>query len=105
MTPREELTDFYNSLKARAPTNLSAYSDLVGPDLIWLDDEYLSSSPRIAIVGQQVDGWDYNYPAFVSEWSVAEAIAAYREFDFAANYYSSPFLAVLPQGSFVRISK
>ncbi|MBI3799168.1 MAG: hypothetical protein HY268_19670 [Deltaproteobacteria bacterium] len=91
MTAREELTVFYNSLKVRAPAELSGYSNLVGPDLIWLDDEYLNSCPRIAIVGQQVDGWDYKYPEFVSEWSVPDAIASYREFDFAANDYSSPF--------------
>ena len=67
------------------------YSDLIGPDLIWLDNEYLNSSPRIAIVGQQIDGWNYNYPQFVSDWSVSDAIAGYREFNFAANYNSSPF--------------
>jgi hypothetical protein len=91
MTPREELADFYNSLKVRAPANFAEYSDLLGPDLIWLDDEYLNASPRIVIIGQEQKGWDYSYPEFVSEWSVTEAIAVYREFDFGVNYHASPF--------------
>lgn len=91
MTPREELANFYDSLKVRAPANLAEYSDLVGPDLIWLDDEYLNSTPRIAIVGKEQKGWDYNYPEFISDWNVPDAIAAYREFDFGMNYYASPF--------------
>lgn len=66
MTPREELASFYGSLKVRAPQDLSGYSDLVGPDLIWLDDEYLNSSPRIAIVGKEQRGWDYTCPQFIS---------------------------------------
>ena len=91
MTPREELEHFYDSLKNRAPANLTKYSDLVGPDLIWLHDEYLNSTPRIAIVGKEQKGWDYTYPEFISEWDVPEAIAVYREFDFGMNYYASPF--------------
>jgi hypothetical protein len=89
--PREKLEEFYNSLKLRAPTNISEYSDLVGPDLIWLDDEYLNSASRIAIVGQEQRGWDYSYPEFVSDWKVPDAIAVYREFDFGVSYNASPF--------------
>lgn len=91
MKAREELAKFYDSLKARAPANFAEYSDLVGPDLIWIDDEYLNSSPRIAIVGKQIKGWDYTYPEFITEWDVNDAIAAYRKFDFGVNYYDSPF--------------
>lgn len=91
MTPREQLAQFYNSLKNRAPLNLDEYSDLIGPDLIWLDDEYLNSNPRIVIVGKEQRGWDYTYPEFISDWDISDAIAAYREFDFGVNYYASPF--------------
>jgi hypothetical protein len=91
MTPREELAGFYDSVKLRAPKDLSEYVDLVGPDLIWLDDQYLNSSPRVAIVGKQQKGWDYTYPQFISEWNVPNAISLYREFDLAAKYNASPF--------------
>lgn len=91
MTPREQLANFYNVLKARAPVNCAEYSDLRGPDLIWLDDEYLNSSPRIVIIGKQQDGWDYNYPEFVSGWSISDAIDVYRKFDFGVRYHATPF--------------
>jgi len=93
MTPQEELERFYSSLKSRAPANLADYSDLRGPDLIWLDDEYLNSTPRMAVVGQQQLWWKYSYPEFISQRSISDAIAVYRKFDFGVgeNYYASPF--------------
>ena len=91
MKPQEQLAQFYESWKATFPDNLADFSDLVGPDLIWIDDEYLDSSPRITVIGKEQRGWDYTYPEFISKWSVAEAIAAYRGFDLGLNYYASPF--------------
>jgi hypothetical protein len=91
MNVRKELSDFYSEVKVRAPDNFDSFGDLVGPDLIWVDDEYLQAQPRIAIIGQQVLGWDYTYPEFVKDWEVGDAIEAYRKFDFGADYYSTPF--------------
>ena len=86
MTPREELENFYESIKIRAPKNYSEYSDIYGPDLIWIDDEYLNSRPRITIVGQEQRGWAYTYPEFIAKLTVADCISVYRKFDFGANY-------------------
>jgi hypothetical protein len=91
MSVREQLVDFYREVKTRAPANNKDFSDIVGPDLIWVDDEYLNAPTRIAIIGQQVDGWDYTYPEFVADWEVNNAIEEYRKFDYGINYHSSPF--------------
>src|ERR1035437_3683686 len=85
MTPRKQLERFYESLKTRAPLDISRYAGLRGPDLIWLDDEYLKSKPRLVIIGQQVGDWYYNYPEFVKSTAVSEAISQYRGFDFARS--------------------
>jgi hypothetical protein len=100
-TPCEQLQlekfyqKFRRSLKAHMPAELGRYSSLYGPDLIWLDNDYLNSRPRMAIIGQQVYSWYYNYREFVTDvWeyyyakstakgSVKKAIAEYRGFDFA----------------------
>jgi hypothetical protein len=87
----KQLADFYRQVKARAPGNYESFTDLVGPDLIWIDEEYLKAEPRIAIIGQQVLGWDYTYPEFIKNWEVDNAIDKYREFDYGAHYYSTPF--------------
>jgi hypothetical protein len=91
MSERDELVLFYQSLKNDAPADLSPYTDLRGPDLICLDDEYLSSSPRIAIIGKEQFGWDYSYPEFVTQWTIPGAMSCYAEFDFAISYHSTPF--------------
>jgi len=82
-TPQQKLEAFYRHFKARKPAKLDEYVHLIGPDLICLDEQYLNSSPRIVIIGQQIGNWDYNYPKFVDEWSVKEAIKEYQDFDFA----------------------
>lgn len=91
MTQRDKLIAFYQSLKQRSPLDLSVFAELVGPDLIWMDDQYITATPRVVIIGQQIDGWDYTYIDFVWSWSVTDAIARYRDFDFGLNYYSTPF--------------
>ena len=91
MNIRKELSDFYCKVQARAPEKYKNFSDLLGPDLVWADDEYLDAETRVAIIGQQIDGWDYTYPEFISDWNVADAIKACREFDYGISYYSSPF--------------
>jgi hypothetical protein len=94
MTPHQQLERFYDTLKARAPADPGRFSWLLGPDLICLDDQYLNSNPRIAIVGQEVRDWYYSYPEFLAgNWdycyvaaektSLHKAIAEYRGFDFA----------------------
>ncbi|MEI6314462.1 MAG: hypothetical protein WCO89_06295 [Syntrophus sp. (in: bacteria)] len=91
MSVCKQLADFYCQVKARAPGNYESFTDLVGPDLIWVDDEYLKTQPRIAIIGQQVLGWDYTYPEFINNWEVVDAIDEYRKFDYGVRYYSTPF--------------
>jgi hypothetical protein len=91
MDTRKQLADFYRQVQQRAPENYQSFSDLVGPDLIWVDDEYLNAKTRIAIIGQQIDGWDYTYPEFIDDWKVDDAIEGYRKFDYGISYYSSPF--------------
>ena len=91
MRVREQLADFYREFKMRAPANYMDFANIMGPDLIWVDDEYLNAPTQIAIIGQQVDGWDYSYPEFVNNWEVSDAIEEYKKFDFGINYHSSPF--------------
>ena len=79
----KQLNQFYRSLKARAPADFKLYSGLYGPNLIWLHDEYLKSKRRIAVIGQQVLSWGYNYPRFIKKLPISEAIEEHREFDFA----------------------
>ena len=87
----EKLIKYYESIKDQVPENYKEYDFLIGPDLIWIDDEYENSSSRIAIIGKEQFGWDYSFPEFVSNWSVPQAVNAYREFDFGMNYVASPF--------------
>lgn len=94
MTAQEKLEQFYDTLKARAPAAPGRFSWLLGPDLIQLDDEYLHSSPRVAIIGQEVHDWYYNYAQFLTgRWEyyyaesskkgvVRKAVAEYQGFDF-----------------------
>jgi hypothetical protein len=94
MTAQQKLERFYDTLKARAPADAGRFSWLLGPDLIRLDDQYLHSSPRVAIIGQEVHDWYYNYPQFLAgRWEyyyaepsttgvVRRAVAEYQGFDF-----------------------
>lgn len=91
MTPQEQLEKFYESWKAHAPRNVPDFADMAGPDLIWLDEQYLNSRQRIAIIGKEQRGWDYTYPEFLSKWSVSKAIDVYLDFDLGKEYYASPF--------------
>lgn len=91
MTPQEKLEEFYEAWKARAPRNVPDFADMKGPDLIWIDEQYLTSQQRIAIIGKEQLGWDYTYPEFLSKWTVSEAIKAYRDFDLGREYRASPF--------------
>src|ERR1035437_4484845 len=96
MTPRKQLQRFYESLKTRAPKNFNKYGSLRGPDLIQLDDDYLKSKRRLAIIGQQVGDWYYNYPEFVKNTAVSKAMSQYQKFDFADSssepgYRGTPF--------------
>lgn len=91
MTPQEQLEDFYETWKAHAPRNIPDLADMKGPDLICIDDQYLSSPQRIAIIGKEQLGWDYSYSEFLSNWSVKRAINVYREFDLGIGYYARPF--------------
>jgi len=91
MNVRKQLADFYRQVKARAPDNYESFAELVGPDLIWVDDEYLKAQPRVAIIGQQLLEGDYTYPEFVKNWEVDDAIEEYIKFDYGVKYYSTPF--------------
>lgn len=94
MTAQQKLERFYDTLKAHAPADPGRFSWLLGPDLIRLDDQYLHSSPRVAIVGQEVHDWYYNYAQFLAgRWEcyyaepttkgrVRKAVAEYQGFDF-----------------------
>ena len=88
---QKQLVDFYQSIKDCAPAGYEAFSDLSGPDLICIDDDYLKSTSKIAIIGQQTNGWDYTFPEFITDWEVIDAIEAYKKFDYAIDYPASPF--------------
>ncbi len=91
MSPQESLENFYQSFSDRGLVMKPEYDEIAGPDLIWLDEEYLQSEPKIAIIGKEQRGWDYSYSEFISQWDIKSAISVYRTFDFGKEYYSSPF--------------
>jgi len=84
MSPQRRLERTYREFKRRAlPTRVADSGWLVGPDLIHIHDDYLKSKHKIAIIGQQVHGWYYDFPEFLREWPISEAVKEYTRFDYA----------------------
>ncbi len=74
---RKQLKEIYQAFQQQAPPDWKRFPGLEGPALVWMSDEYLQASPKIAIIGQQVREW-YSYHSFVSQMSIDDAIAVTR---------------------------
>jgi hypothetical protein len=86
------LNELYRYWKKR-PKGISdgLLKKLAGPDLIFVADPYVKGGRRVAIIGQQQKGCDYNYKDFLDKWTILEAVSTYEKFYFGKNYTLSPF--------------
>lgn len=91
MEARTELLEFYAAFRDSLPADNPLLEQLYGPELLWADDDYFAARERVAVIGKQIDGCDYHCRDFVSTWSVQQATALTKAFDFGATYYASPF--------------
>ena len=79
------LREYYEGNVPVIQGNLIEYSNVSGPLLISLTNDYENSGRKVLIVGQQTNGWGNLYG------SVEDLISTYEEFSFGKKYHNSPF--------------
>jgi hypothetical protein len=93
-TMQHQLDLLYRRLKVPdvdATDGDGLFERLKGPDLLWVSPAFRDATPRVAIIGQQQEGWEYTYREFIDRWTIEEAVSVYRQFNFGERYTSSYF--------------
>ncbi|MCX6227094.1 MAG: hypothetical protein NTV01_20485 [Bacteroidia bacterium] len=87
MTIKEQLTQLYRERSKDFKHIIETFpeDDLAGPFLMSPNELYQHQPIRLLIVGQQTNGWSYDFD------DIGKQMANYEEFNLGIYYYSSPF--------------